>query len=466
MRTLEHNAREFRYVVTWRSRGQTGEEGVIQSHVVWDWQQTQHAVQVGGVYRPYGITLQAVNALGVALQQPLEIIGHSGEAAPSVVPQNFELDPNENVTATTAAFRWDPVDTSPENINGNFRGYKVRYWKKGQKADTLHEEMVIVPEQPGRHRRAAGGKVLGRVAGLPSFSQVEAQVVVANTYFASQGSNVVAFTTTEGVPSRVKYLEALFRGSSHFLLEWGPPLETNGVLTGYQLGYQKVQGLMVGPVVIAREDLPVGQQRTTLDGLQANALYRVFIAAQTAHGPGTRYFIDVRTTDEASELAEPRIQAVVAGEKDVNVTFSLAQGHRGERTGSVYYLEYRRMGEHGWDREAAGARDRFWLTLGDLEPATTYQVRVVSVLQTAGHHSTDFRPSQETRFDTMGIGAKSGSFLSAAWFIGMMVAIALLLFILIIVCIAKRNRGKAYTFPPEKDTVDASAALFNDPYKK
>lgn len=48
-----------------------------------------------------------------------------------------------------------------------------------------------------------------------------------------------AFLLCPSVPSRVEYLEALFRGSSHFLLEWGPPIERNGELTGYQLGYRK-----------------------------------------------------------------------------------------------------------------------------------------------------------------------------------------------------------------------------------
>ncbi|XP_076469525.1 neuroglian-like isoform X2 [Babylonia areolata] len=474
MSRMEHNSRDFRYVVTWRSRGREGEEGLIQSHVVRDWTQGRHSVQVGGVYQPYGITVEAANSVGKAISPAVEIIGHSGEAAPSVVPQNFELDPTKNVTSTTAAFRWDPVDTSPENINGNFRGYKIRCWKKNQRDTTLQEELIIIPEDRRLHRRAVNGdKIEAQVAGLPSFSDIEADVVVANTYFVSPGSNVINFTTAEGVPSRVKYVEALFRGSSHFLLEWGPPADANGHLTGYLLGYQKVAGLMVGGIVIARDDMPVGQQRTTLDGLEPNTLYRVFIAAKTAVGAGEKYFIDVRTADDTSELAEPRIQSVIAGEKEANVTFSLIS-EKGERTGSVYYLEYRKMGEHGWDRDEELATDHFWLTLEDLEPATTYEVRVVSVPRSASHDSVHFRPSQETRFDTSGIvngtetkeeGTKKGSFLSAAWFIGMMVAIALLLLILIIVCIVKRNRGKAYTFPPEKDTVDGSAALFNEPPK-
>ena len=42
-----------------------------------------------------------------------------------MVPENFELDPDEPVTSTSAGFRWDPVDTSRESMNGKFQGYKV-----------------------------------------------------------------------------------------------------------------------------------------------------------------------------------------------------------------------------------------------------------------------------------------------------------------------------------------------------
>lgn len=41
-------------------------------------------------------------------------------------------------------------------------------------------------------------------------------------------------------------------------------------------------------------------------------------------------------------------------------------------------------------------------------------------------------------------GAAKASFLTATWFIGMMVAIAVLILILVIVCIVKRNKGDNY----------------------
>jgi len=47
-------------------------------------------------------------------------------AVPLEIPQKFRLDPDKEVTNTTADFVWDSVDTSPYHMQGGFRGYKVR----------------------------------------------------------------------------------------------------------------------------------------------------------------------------------------------------------------------------------------------------------------------------------------------------------------------------------------------------
>lgn len=82
--------------------------------------------------------------------------------------------------------------------------HQIRYWKKNQKNTTLHEELIVVPEN--RNRRAtfdnndnrSNEKIRGKVSNLPSFSEIEADVVVANSFFTSQGSNIISFTTPEG----------------------------------------------------------------------------------------------------------------------------------------------------------------------------------------------------------------------------------------------------------------------------
>lgn len=49
-----------------------------------------------------------------------------------------------------------------------------------------------------RRRRQADNKMRAEVRNLPSYSEIEADVVVVNNYFSSEGSNIVNFSTPEG----------------------------------------------------------------------------------------------------------------------------------------------------------------------------------------------------------------------------------------------------------------------------
>ena len=44
---------------------------------------------------------------------------------PKVVPSDFEIDPEAPFSYESIGFRWDPVDTSDEAMQGKFNGYKV-----------------------------------------------------------------------------------------------------------------------------------------------------------------------------------------------------------------------------------------------------------------------------------------------------------------------------------------------------
>ena len=76
----------------------------------------------------------------------------------------------------------------------------MRFWKAGQEETTRHE--ILIPhEESGsgsRKRRQTDGKIRAAVQNLPSFSEIIADVVAVNTYFSSNSSNRVNFTTPEG----------------------------------------------------------------------------------------------------------------------------------------------------------------------------------------------------------------------------------------------------------------------------
>ncbi|CAG5119260.1 unnamed protein product, partial [Candidula unifasciata] len=434
---IDHNGPNFRYVVEVQEQG-TQE---LQIFEVNDYRITEKHIPVENIFRPYLIKVRSENQVGKATNDPVTYIGYSGEAPPLVVPENFELDPDVNITAISASFRWDPVDTSPELIRGEFSGYKIRFWKAGEKETTLHEH-IISPESSSKKRKrrnSPDNKIRGTVANLPSYADIEADVVVINRKFESNGSNIVNFSTPEGVPGIVGFFKAAHRGSHHFSLKWGKPAKPNGIITGYQMAYQKISRLDVGPKIIAFEDLGPDEEEAELKGLDPDTQYRIYITARTAEGLGEEFYIDVKTISDVSQLATPVIQNVYPGDNNANVTWNMPT-EKGGRFPQLYYIEYLKKDSTKWVRIDHPVESQNWGMLQHLEPGTQYEVRVVAMSHVNGVEQL----GKEYTFMTAGIGAAKASFLSATWFIGMMVAIAVLILILVIVCIVKRNKGDNY----------------------
>ncbi|XP_050421633.1 neuroglian-like isoform X3 [Adelges cooleyi] len=97
------------------------------------------------------------------------------------------------------------------------------------------------------------------------------------------------------VPGPVDGIGAEQWGSSAILLRWKPPKQTNGVLTGYRISYQKVIEVTVGyteerPAISNPE-----QTCVKLAALKPETIYRIYIKATTNAGSGEPYFIEQRT---------------------------------------------------------------------------------------------------------------------------------------------------------------------------
>lgn len=76
-------------------------------------------------------------------------------------------------------------------------------------------------------------------------------------------------------------------GSSALYLHWTKPSEPNGILTGYRIYYQQVNGLEILPLA---ERLPhiTNPEATSakLPRLEAKTKYRVHVRATTKAGEG------------------------------------------------------------------------------------------------------------------------------------------------------------------------------------
>ncbi|XP_053408166.1 aminopeptidase Ey-like isoform X2 [Mercenaria mercenaria] len=292
MEEIEHNGPGFRYNLIIKEDGRT-----IKTEI-YDWTVNKQEIYMGTVYEPYEIHVEAENEKGPCPYRTVMHIGHSGEAAPLITPDNFELV--DIMSAYEATFQWDAVDTSPEKIRGVFKGYKIRYWKTGQKNTSM--TVIEVPRTPARDTRIKKRAITETVTvnSLPPFSDLEADIVTANTYFISDPSNVVSFRTPEGVPGPVKNAQVVVSGAHHFQIQWEPPEEPNGMLLGYDIGYRKVNGSNIGEVLRTdRYDDPQLSQ-ALIGNLEENQPYMVYVWARTIKGRGEDYFLDAKTAHAGS----------------------------------------------------------------------------------------------------------------------------------------------------------------------
>ncbi|GAB1602400.1 neuroglian-like isoform X2, partial [Argonauta hians] len=439
MSPLQFNGPGFYYEV------KVEKDGKVDTYTVDGNEDPRKEIQTNTTYEPYKITVAAKNDKGYAQVPPKEIVGYSGEDAPLEVPKNFELDPDHKMTATSARFRWDPVNTDTDKIRGVFKGYRILFWKPGDRKNSLKKIDISENKhnrrsaRKSRHRRQSS-KIKANIM-LPAFSSFRLTVVARNTYYEGPESNVIDVQTPEGVPSKVQSFMALVRGSGHFHLKWEPPKEKNGILIGYDIGYQKVTGLKVNPVKFEKTTNP-SMTEYILHGLEPDSNYRIQIKAKTNAGEGKPYFIDVWTADVGMPIV-PDWNITPMGNNTLNVSWNIDYNKTNQHVGLVHFVEYRKLGESK-SEETPGLMMNRWQNITNLTSGIWYQFRVVAK---SGEEKA------ETSWKKILLptpGPATQDLTSATWFIAMMVAIALLILILIIVCIAKRNREAKYDVQEEE----------------
>jgi len=427
MSEIDHNAREFRYRVYWK-RADIPDEWHYE--VIPRWRQDHLLVPNQPTYVPFNIKVEAENELGQSTVAPSEVDGWSGEDVPTAAPQSFSLV--DVIDGKRALFTWSPVDNT--TLRGQFVGYRVQTWTEKEGRDKMRKQTFNA------------SVTQGLVDKFKPHSRNKVQILAFNGAYEGPPSDVVSFTTPQGRPSAVDSLEAIPMGSSAFFLIWKKPSEPNGILTGYKIQYQEMNGLSLGPV-LDREP-QINDPRTTrakLAGLKSETKYRITVRALTEAGEGAAYYIE-RTTKSPQPQPPDRPSLMWAHQRSQDGTPGNAlqvtwlpntQG----RPGSHFFVQYRRHGEGSWLKSPPEYYDDSIILRG-LDPGQVYEIRVVSVDDKYYTHS-DTEEVETYPPDGPYIQATQ-SVATSGWFIALMLAVALLLLLLVLVCIVFRNRGGKY----------------------
>lgn len=427
MLPIEHNAPGFFYKVLWKRDDVP--DAPWNSRVVEDWRQHSHVEYGQPTFKPYRIKVEAHNSRGQAHTAATEVLGYSGEDVPVYAPRDFKLE--SVVDSRSANFSWSAV--APESVRGHFRGYKIQTWTPEEGEEKLRE--VVVP----------ANVTTALVALFKPYSRNVVHVLAFNDAYDGPPSDRIEFATPEGVPGPVASFEGIPMGSTGVYLLWKKPPETNGVLTGYHIYYEEVKNMDLGPKRERHPPLrdPL-ESRAKLAGLKPNTKYRITIQAATRQGQGEEYYIEVATADESERVPDvPDFLWTYLPDRDghaaVQVTWLPAvTGH----PGSHFFVQYRRKGDELWENTMMEKNEDTILVKG-LETGAIYEMRVVAV---DGKHQ---KPSRIEEVETGGLAIRApgspDNVAGAAWFVGMMCALALLLLLLLLVCLVKRNRGGKYS---------------------
>ncbi|XP_034235912.1 neuroglian isoform X2 [Thrips palmi] len=425
MPEIEHNAPRFMYRVYWK-RNIPGE--TWNSDDINDWHRNHLIIRNQPTFQEYLIKVVAINGKGEANVAPKEVIGYSGEDVPLQAPQNFTIE--EVTSATSAMLSWNSVP--PESVRGHFRGYKIQTWTEGDGPEKMREILV-----KGDIHRAMVTKFVAH-------SKNFARVLVHNDRFNGPPSDTLSFDTPEGVPGTVTSFEALPMGSSALYLIWKKPEHENGILTGYKIYYQVVKGTKVGTLMEREPHIHDPKAtRAKLAGLEPNTKYRIHIKGTTRAGEGEGFFIEQKT--RGSDSIPPDTPSFKwhrmpsdNGYAKIRVTW---MPNLDGRPGSHFFVKYKLRGETIYEETPAETNEDF-IILSGLRPGEVYEVKVVAV---DGEFNTESHSEDVETFSVEGpIIQPKENVATAGWFIGMMLAIAFLLLVLIIVCIIKRNRGGKY----------------------
>ncbi|XP_026465687.1 neuroglian isoform X3 [Ctenocephalides felis] len=424
MPEIEHNAPGFQYRVYWK-RDIPGEQWNTQD--IFDWEKQELIIPDQPTYQRYRVKVVAINEKGESNVAAKEMIGYSGEDKPTAAPTNFTV---VDVTdSTSALLAWNPV--SPDSVRGHMKGYKVQTWIEGGENNV--QEIQVEPSA----NRALINKFIPHAKNY-------VRMYVHNGRYNGPPSETLSFDTPEGVPSTVQSLEAFPMGSSAFMLTWKKPEHANGVLTGYKVYYQEVVGTAVGPILEREPHInDPTQTHVKLAGLKPNTKYRLHVKATTKAGEGEGYFIEQKTRGGLStppDVPAFRWERMPTDNGLANIKVTWLPNLDG-KPGSHFFAKYRIKNEPQYLSTQPELDDDTLIVRG-LTPSEMYEFKVVAV---DGDYLTE-SPVQEV--DTYGVEGPiiqpKENVATAGWFIGMMLAIAFLLLVLIIVCIIKRNRGGKY----------------------
>uniref|UniRef100_A0A8C9QZ30 Neural cell adhesion molecule L1 n=1 Tax=Scleropages formosus TaxID=113540 RepID=A0A8C9QZ30_SCLFO len=270
----EKNGPNLRYIVSWRQKDMSQDWKNVTTTLA------RHVIHNAGTYKPYEIKVLALNDFGPGPESSI-VIGYSAEGRPTAAPTDVRVS---KIDSTKTHVHWAPVD--PNTIMGALKEYRVHYWRES----SLLKGLRVNKEVKTKGFNASGLQPSGILTDLIPYSNYKMYMKIVNRRYEGPPSNTVEFQTKEGVPGVPKFFRIKRWRTDTIHLEWEKPEEPNGILIGYTLKYQTVNGSQVGHIQM--ENFPPNVTQFTLRLPDRSTHYKFFLSARTQVGAGEVYAED------------------------------------------------------------------------------------------------------------------------------------------------------------------------------
>lgn len=210
------------------------------------------------------------------------------------------------------------------------------------------------------------------IQGLSPYTEYEFYVIAVNAIGRGAPSNPAVVTTGETEPgSAPRNVVARPLGFNAVVVQWDPPKEPNGQVTGYKLFYTSQPSLPPQAWNVIQLD---NGKLTTISGLTTHTIYTIRVQAFTSRGQGP-LSAPVQVKTQQGVPSQPAgIRAVSTSSSSIKISWSKPL-HRNENVMGYEIYWNDTFADQSYQRAIPDVQS---YVLGELYPDTTYYIWVAA----------------------------------------------------------------------------------------
>uniref|UniRef100_A0A4W4FPA6 Receptor-type tyrosine-protein phosphatase F n=1 Tax=Electrophorus electricus TaxID=8005 RepID=A0A4W4FPA6_ELEEL len=294
----------------------------------------------------------------------------TNEDVPGAPPRKLEV---EALNATAIRVTWKPPLSGKQH--GQIRGYQVIYSRleNGEPRGQPSIMDVALPEAQWKIEESTEYEAV--ISGLLSETSYSVTVAAYTTKGDGARSKAKVIKTTGAVPSKPTMIISTTVENTA-LVQWQPPKEVAGELTGYRLRYKRLEEEAFTVREFKRTD-----DHYTVTGLYKGATYSFHLSARNRAGTGEEHVKEIGTQEDVP--AGFPLNLSVVGLTTTTTRLTWEPPAPAERNGRIvqYAVVYRDINSQ---QNSTNRTADTHMTLHGLRPDTTYDIRVQAFTSKGG----------------------------------------------------------------------------------